>query len=228
MEKSTLSSTFDSVLLLSGGLDSAANLAFSHEAGKKVLGLNIHYGQRASVRERAAALKLTEYYGAEFHELDLSFLGRLGGSSLTEATSDVPTINANQLDDPGVTEKTAKSVWVPNRNGLFIQAAAAFAERNQAREILVGFNREEASTFPDNSSDFMEASSAALFYSTQNHVRVGSYTDRLDKREIVQSLRALKKKPFPFHLVWSCYHAGASACGECESCQRFRRATREE
>ena len=48
------------------------------------------------------------------------------------------------------------------------------------------------------------------------------------KTEIVQALRNLEK-PFPFEMVWSCYHGGESTggkmCGKCESCQRFMRAT---
>ena len=216
---------FDAVLLLSGGLDSTANLAFSYEEGKKVLGLNIHYGQRASVSERMASRVFSKYYDSDYREVDLGFLGNLGGSSLTDGATHVPTLSTDQLDDRSVTEKSAKSVWVPNRNGLFIQAAAAFAERFSASEVLVGFNKEEAATFPDNTTDFMVASSTALRFSTANGVKVGSYTDQLDKREIVLKLRQLKKKDFPFSMVWSCYHPGNEPCGECESCRRFRRAT---
>ena len=212
------------VILLSGGLDSAANLALSAEAGDRILALNIDYGQRAARPERRASRALANYYGAEFKPIDLPFVGALGGSSLTDSMADVPTLARDQLDDLSVITGTAKSVWVPNRNGIFIAAAAAYAEREGADTVLVGFNREEATTFPDNSTEFLEATTKALYYSTANHVTVRSHTDRLDKREIVRELRALKRKSFPFELVWSCYHAGAEPCGKCESCQRFSRA----
>lgn len=216
---------FDSILLLSGGLDSAANLAFAYEEKKSVLCLNIHYGQRASDSERKAAKTFADYYEAQWLECDLPFLGGVGGSSLTDPESNVPTIRADMLDHKELTLKTAKSVWVPNRNGLFINVAGVYADRFEAKEILVGFNLEEASTFPDNSTDFMNAATRALAFSTRNGAQVKSYTDPFTKIEIVKRLRDLKRKPFPFESVWSCYHDGEKMCGMCESCQRFKRAT---
>ena len=123
-----------------------------------------------------------------------------------------------------VVSKTADAVWVPNRNGVLIHLACAFAESTGASSVLVGFNREEAATFPDNSMAFMDSVNASLGYSTRGKVRLDSLTADFDKREIVAALRGLTK-PFPFELVWSCYFAGEIPCGKCESCQRFARAT---
>ena len=97
------------------------------------------------------------------------------------------------------------------------------AERLGAERVVVGFNREEATTFPDNSEDFLERATRALELSTANQVRVFSYTVSWDKREIVARLR--KELPeFPFHLLWSCYLGGDRPCAQCESCQRSARA----
>ena len=41
----------------------------------------------------------------------------------------------------------------PNRNGGFLNVAASFAEKLGAGSVVVGFNREEAETFPDNTRD---------------------------------------------------------------------------
>lgn len=122
-----------------------------------------------------------------------------------------------------VIRRSAASVWVPNRNGVLINVASAFAEIHQASRVLVGFNVEEAVTFPDNSRAFLRQASRALAYSTANRAEVFSYTDAWDKRRIVRELRKLAK-PFPFEKVWSCYFGGATPCGKCESCRRFRRA----
>jgi 7-cyano-7-deazaguanine synthase len=218
-----VSGRLKSVVLLSGGLDSAANLALCREEDEPVLALTADYGQRAAAAELRAAQALCREYDVPHRRLDLTWLGTEGGSSLTDPRAAVPRLRAEELDDPEVTRRTARQVWVPNRNGVLINAAAALAERAGAAQVVVGFNREEAATFPDNSAEFLEAASRSLRLSTANHVRVRCYTTELDKRGIVARLRALRK-PFPFALLWSCYHGGERPCGSCESCQRLARA----
>ena len=217
-----------SIILLSGGLDSSANLAFTEYYDEPILAITVDYGQRAAQSEIAASKKFCEYYGVKHQILDLKWLGALGGSALTSTSIDVPKIETSKLDDLKITTDSAKKVWVPNRNGLLINAAAAIAESIGIPQVVVGFNKEEAATFPDNSSQFLGVASLFLRYSTATGVKVGCYTDLMMKTEIVQALRNLPKK-FPFEYVWSCYHDGAKTggkmCGECESCKRFLRAT---
>ncbi len=217
-------SRLKSLILLSGGLDSSANLAFADYFDLPVMALTIDYGQRAASAEIRAAASFAKHYGITHRILDLKWLGELGGSALTSSTIDVPKMDAAKLDDQKTAEATAKQVWVPNRNGLFINAAAAIAESMGAQQVIVGFNKEEAATFPDNSSQFLGVSNLSLKYSTNGRVKLACYTDMMVKKEIVQSLRNLPKK-FPFEYVWSCYHGGEKMCGECESCKRFIRAT---
>jgi 7-cyano-7-deazaguanine synthase len=216
----------DSLILLSGGLDSSAQLALAHSEGRAKLCLNLDYGQKAAASERRAAQALCHYYGVELLTLDLAWLGALGGSSLTDARSLIPKLHVGQLDELNVITKTMQSVWVPNRNGILLNVAGAYAERVGLKRILIGFNKEEATTFPDNSKGFLEAINRAFEFSTRGLVRVDCYTTELVKTEIVAKLRKLPKA-FPFDLVWSCYHSGEAPCGECESCQRFKRAVRQ-
>lgn len=211
------------VVLLSGGLDSSANLALSHSRGDRLWALTVNYGQRAWKSEREAARSFCRYYGVSWRELDLPFLGSLGGSALTDPSKSVPELTRDVLDTLSVVTRSADAVWVPNRNGVLIQLACAYAESIGAANVLVGFNREEGATFPDNTRAFMESVNDSLKYSTRGKVRVDSLTVDLDKREIVSRLRSLTT-PFPMELVWSCYFAGDSACGKCESCQRLARA----
>jgi 7-cyano-7-deazaguanine synthase len=189
-----------------------------------VLALTVDYGQRAAVPEIRAARKLAEYYGVPHRVLELKWLGGLGGSALTEDSLGVPEPDSNRLDDLKAATETAKAVWVPNRNGVLINVAAAVAESSGAQQVVVGFNKEEAATFPDNSSQFLGTANLALKYSTAGKVKLACYTDMMVKSEIVQALKNLPK-PFPFELVWSCYHGGEKMCGKCESCKRFFRAT---
>lgn len=217
-----------SLILLSGGLDSSANLAFAEYFDEPVFALTVDYGQRAAKSEVEAAQKISNYYGVHHEVMELKWLGALGGSALTSSSIDVPEMNPSKLDDLATSQGTAKQVWVPNRNGILINVAAAIAESKGYSQVVVGFNREEAATFPDNSSQFMGVASLSLKYSTSNGVKVACYTDMMDKTEIVQALRNLER-PFPFDLVWSCYHDGqknhGKMCGKCESCRRYQRAT---
>ena len=112
-------------------------------------------------------------------------------------------------------------VWVPNRNGLFIGDAASFAEAMGAASVVVGFNREEAATFPDNSAEFLNRMSGALEYSTLSGVRVESPTQGMDKVEIVTAGYEISA---PMRWLWSCYEGGSDHCGGCESCARLFRA----
>lgn len=216
-----------SVVLLSGGLDSAANLALcleNLESSQGVYALHVNYGQRAEASEWRACQKLCEYYSVKLEKIDFEWLGKLGGSSLTDIQKSVPTLKTTELDQLSVTQKSADSVWVPNRNGILINLAAAWAERKGCSQVIVGFNREEAATFPDNSQAFLEQVTESLKFSTRNQVKAVCYTADLDKTQIVTRLRDLEMK-FPFENIWSCYYSGEKICGTCESCQRFLRAS---
>ncbi len=218
------------VILLSGGLDSAANLAFSHHRaevdGSPLLALTADYGQRAAPAEIRAAQVFARYYDVPHQVVDLKWLGALGGSALTETSLKLPHLERAQLNERLVTEDSARSVWVPNRNGVLIHVAAAYAERLQAHQVLVGFNVEEAATFPDNSLDYLERVNQALELSTATHIQVFSYTVQWNKNQIVSELKKLPRR-FPFETVWSCYEGSFSPCLACESCQRLSRAISE-
>jgi 7-cyano-7-deazaguanine synthase len=110
---------------------------------------------------------------------------------------------------------------VPNRNGVFIAIAAAHAEAAGLRRVVVGFNREEGATFPDNTPEFVARTNAALALSTLSTVEVVNPVGALDKVEIV---RRGREAGAPLGLVWSCYHGEPEPCGACESCRRLFRA----
>lgn len=213
------------LVLLSGGLDSAANLALATNDPKwhSVSTLTIDYGQRARHAEIRSAKALAEHFSVSWECLDLSWLGALGGSALTDSATELPHPESQTLDHPVSSAASAKAVWVPNRNGVLIHCAAAVAERRGISHVLVGFNREEAATFPDNTKDYLERVTRALELSTANHVRLESYTLDWDKTQIVAALDQLPT-PFAWELIWSCYSDVEQPCGKCESCLRLARA----
>lgn len=210
------------LLLLSAGLDSSVNLAEAKAAGWEIsLCLTFDYGQRAAPREIEAASKLARWAGAPHRVLSLPFIAEFGGSALIDQKVHLPLGQDVAIDDFKVSTDTAKSVWVPNRNGIFLNIAAGFAESLGAEAVIPGFNAEEATTFPDNSTAFMSALEKSFSYSTANQVKVMCFTDQLDKPALAKRARELN---LPIELLWPCYQDGPRWCGQCESCQRDRRA----
>lgn len=200
------------IVLLSGGLDSAVALAMTR---RPRLALTFDYGQRAARPEIRAAAALARRYGVAHRAIALPWLR---GDNALQRRRALPK---PRLDDAARCRETAKAVWVPNRNGVFIAVAAALAEAAGIRDVVTGFNREEAATFPDNSRDFMRATNRALAFSTASGVRVVSPTSGMTKRQIVARARKLG---VPLRLCWPCYEGGRRLCGRCESCARFLRA----
>jgi 7-cyano-7-deazaguanine synthase len=207
------------IVLLSGGLDSAVNLKQAADQSGVALALTFDYGQRAAPREAAAASLMCQQLGLRHRLLQLPWLAELLPST------PVPHITAAQLGHPSISpDDTARAVWVPNRNGVFVNIAAAFAESLAADTIVAGFNAEEAATFPDNSSHFVSAVNAALLLSVRLPVQLHSFTQDLAKADIVRLGRRINA---PLDLLWSCYHGGPDHCWRCESCARLERALRE-
>jgi len=216
-------SDIGTVILLSGGLDSSANLAIESEKSRNILALTLDYGQRSALREIEASQKLAAYFGARHEVVPLRWLGELGGSSLTQESIRIPEPETADLDNAEKSRESARAVWVPNRNGVFVNVAGAWAEALGARRVLAGFNREEAETFPDNSSEFMKQVNRGFGYSIRSEVRLKSHTVEMTKKEIVAAIRLLER-PFPFEMLWSCYRGGEGPCKICESCRRLTRA----
>jgi 7-cyano-7-deazaguanine synthase len=201
------------VAILSGGLDSTVSLAAATRKMDVVLALTFDYGQRAARREREASSKIAKHYKIPHRVIAIPWLARLTTTALVNRKSALPR---NEMS-----ERSAKAVWVPNRNGVFIEIAAAHAESLGADRLITGFNKEEAVTFPDNSPAYVGAINLALAYSTANGVKVVSYTGTLEKKGIVALGRRLDA---PLKFIWPCYEGGKRWCGECESCLRSLRA----
>lgn len=214
-----------SIVVLSGGLDSAVNLSIAVSKRDVVCAITFDYGQRAAAAEIRASKKLTAHYNIKHETIKLPWLKNITETSLVNKNANVPKINKDDLSD---TEKdfnqTAKAVWVPNRNGAFINIAASFAESLKADTLILGFNKEEAETFPDNSYAFIEAANQSLKYSTLRKVNVECFTDKMMKKDIFK--KALKTK-CPFDYIYSCYMGKKLMCGKCESCSRTIKAAKE-
>ena len=210
-----------SVALLSGGLDSVVATAAAAAEGEVALAITFDYGQRSAGREASAARAAAGDLGVAWRCVALPWLAELLPAALARGGPEPPRPGQGELDDPGRGVERAKAVWVPNRNGVFVNAAAAFAESLGAAAVVAGFNLEEAAAFPDNSRAYMRRATAALALSTLSGVRVVSPTAGLSKTGIA---RLGIRLGAPLRRVWSCYCDGRTMCGRCEGCARLVRA----
>jgi len=208
--------------LLSGGLDSTVAAAlYAAGGGEVALGLFVDYGQRAAAPERKAALAVGLALGFEVLCTDQPLLGEITATALVDRSCDLPEPDPQRLDDTAAASASADAVWVPNRNGLLVNLAAAVAEARGLDTVVVGFNAEEAVTFPDNGPRFLANLNAALADSTRGAVTVTAPTLDLTKAELLARGR---EAGAPVEATWSCYGGGPEPCGRCESCLRRQRA----
>ena len=201
-----------SVVLLSGGLDSTVSACVARQKTAPVFALTFDYGQRAARMELEAAKKICKVLKIPHKSVTLPFFEEFSRLMLLRSKS----------TDVKKAEKV-ESLWIPNRNGLFINIAACYAEYYGAGLIITGFNREEACEFPDNSAEFMEAINESLRYSTLSRVKVKSYVADLTKKEIYQL--GIKYNA-PLELIYSCYLGEKEMCGKCASCKRLIEASK--
>ena len=205
------------IILLSGGLDSLVSLAVAYDYCDVELALTFDYSQRAAQDEIIAAGEIARFYGIEHKVIKLPFLGEITNNALVD-------INKN-LEFEKLDKASANAVWVPNRNGLFLNIAASYADAFGFDYIIIGANKEEAGTFSDNSVEFLKRADDFFEFSTLKKPKMLAPLKDLEKYEII-NLAVEKNAPLKY--VKSCYNFsaqnGAKHCGKCESCKRLRNA----
>jgi len=197
------------VILASGGLDSCVAAAWARQEYELAL-FHADYGQRTLTRERAACrAQAAHYQVSHLLEVDLGFLGRLGGSSLTDRRLPVP----QGREAPGL-----PSTYVPFRNALLLAAATAWAEVLRAAALVIGANILDNPGYPDCRPEFFQAFQEVMDLGTGPDTRLRLLTPllHLDKAGIIRLGLELEA---PLHLTWSCYQENLLACGRCSSCR---------
>ena len=200
------------LVLLSGGLDSTVLLAHTVTQGPTVA-LSVDYGQRHH-RELDAAQAVAHHYRVDHHVLDFTSWGRLlVGSSLTDATVDVPRVDY----DAGSMAATV----VPNRNAAFLMAAAGIAQALGLLKVATAVHAGDHAIYPDCRPEFIHAANQAALAGTGGAVQIAAPFVDMTKAEIAHLGRTLG---VPFALTWSCYEGGAQHCGACGTCRERRQA----
>lgn len=200
-----------SLILLSGGLDSLVSLGLKKEELNITLALTFDYGQKSLQKELDASEKICKFYNIEQVVIKLNWLKDITTTALVSEEK-IPS---------GQTLKTARAVWVPNRNGLFLNAACCFADAQDFDYIVIGANKQEAETFSDNTAEFIDAINKEFEFSTQKHPKVTAPLIDCNKNDIVA---LALKNGVPLELTMSCYDSTSGHCGKCDSCVRLKNA----
>ena len=199
-----------SVVLLSGGLDSATVLAYALSHGYEATAISFDYGQRHSV-ELESGKRICQYYGIERKVASFD-MKQIGGSSLTSDMK-VETRSIDEIPD------SIPTSYVPARNTIFLSIASAYAEVLGAGTVFIGANAVDYSGYPDCRPKFFNSMENTINLGTKlgqdSRLRIAVPLQYLTKGEIISMGMRLK---VPYELTHSCYNGEEEACGECDSC----------
>ena len=203
------------VVLLSGGLDSAATLAICRQEGFEPYALSFDYGQRHK-KELNAAQRVAAALGAREHRVAAIDLRVFGGSALTDDIAVPKNRIATDADEIPVT-------YVPARNMIFLSYALAWCEVLRAADIFIGANAIDYSGYPDCRPEFISAFERLANLATKagsegTKFRIHAPLISMSKAQIIHKGLELG---VDFSLTHSCYDPSADgiACGHCDSCR---------
>jgi 7-cyano-7-deazaguanine synthase len=212
------------VVLLSGGIDSAATLAIAMAQGYETYALSFDYGQR-HLLELQAAQRVAQSLGAKEHRVVKIDNRLFAGSSLTDDV-DVPKKRTEEQIGAGI-----PATYVPARNTIFLAHALAWGEVIHAAHIFIGVNAIDFSGYPDCRPEFI-----ALFEMLANtgtkaavegmRFQIHAPLIKLSKAQIIHKAVELN---LDLSLTHSCYDPATDgrACGGCDSCQLRLKGFRE-
>jgi 7-cyano-7-deazaguanine synthase len=213
------------LVLVSGGQDSATCLAWALSRYDHVETIGFDYGQRhrveltcrQGIRERV--LKGDWPWSGRLgddHLLDMSLLGRISDTAMTEA-------RAIECADNGL-----PNTFVPARNLLFFQFAAAVAYRRELNVLVGGMCETDYSGYPDCRDNTLKALQVAMSLGLDSPMVVETPLMWLSKAQtwaLAQQLGGDAWVEVMRRDTHTCYlgdrehwHAWGYGCGECPAC----------
>lgn len=195
------------ILILSGGMDSATLLYDLLYAGDSVEAIGVNYKQRHG-KELTCAAELCNALGVRFDVLDLSSLSAfLTGSSQSDPNVPVPF---GKYDEPSM-----KLTVVPNRNMSMLAAAGGIAIARKANRLAYGAHAGDHTIYPDCRPEFVQAMGQAFAICDWHSLDLYAPYIDMTKGDICKRGVELQ---VPYEKTWTCYVGGEKPCGKCGSC----------
>lgn len=201
----------DSLILLSGGLDSTTLLYSMKD--RIALAVFFDYGSNHNQREFAMARNNCLELGIELIAIPLDFMGKYFKSSLLSGAEDIPEGN---YDDENM-----KSTVVPFRNGIMLSIACGLAESNGLKRVMIANHAGDHAIYPDCREEFVNAMSAAMRAGTYDGIEICAPFTNMTKTDIVREGAALG---LDYAMTYSCYKGGEKHCGKCGTCMERKEA----
>ncbi len=201
----------DSLLVLSGGMDSSTMLMEYKE--RIALAVTFDYGSNHNHRETECARELCRLLNVEFLLLPLSFIGKYFKSSLLAGAEEIP--------EGHYEEENMKSTVVPFRNGIMLSVACGLAASRGLKYVMIANHGGDHAIYPDCRGEFIEAMSRAMSLGTFEDIQILAPYTNITKGEI-----ALigKRLGLDYSLTYSCYKGGEKHCGKCGTCVERKEA----
>ena len=204
----------DSVIILSGGMDSVTLL---YDYQKRIaLAITFDYGSNHNKREAAYAALHCQRLGIEHIIIPLDFMARYFKSSLLEGAEAIPEGDYN--------DENIHSTVVPFRNGIMLAIAAGLAESRELTRVMMANHFGDHVIYPDCSEEFVRHMSSAMTAGTYVGVQVLAPYTTISKTDIA---RIGKRLGIDYSLTYSCYKGGPRHCGRCATCRERMQALRE-
>jgi 7-cyano-7-deazaguanine synthase len=201
------------VVLLSGGMDSATLLYHLADAGHAVRGISFNYGQK-HVRELEAARELCARLDAPHRVADLRAITPLfGANSLTDRAVAVPHGHYEA--------ENMKQTVAPNRNMIMLSLAMAWAISSECDAVAYGAHSGDHAIYPDCRPEFADAMQQAAALCDWRPLELLRPFVEMDKGDIALCGSRLG---VPFELTWTCYEGAAVHCGLCGACAERKEA----
>ena len=215
--------TQNSVVLLSGGLDSVTCLYWAKARYASVTAVSFNYGQRHN-SELVAAKNIAERAAVAHRIIDID-IAQLGGSSLTDHSMIVPDGDTDKFPDKKhdqIDNGAIPNTYVPARNTIFLSYALAVAEVADANHIVIGVSSVDYSGYPDCRPEYINAFEKMANLATKagvtgHHLSIQTPLQQLSKAQTIKLGLSLG---VDYAQTISCYRADAKglACGTCDSC----------
>lgn len=204
----------DSIIILSGGMDSVTML---YEYKERIaMAVTFNYGSKHNEKEIAFARKHCERLGIKHIIIPLGFMQQYFKSSLLIGGEEIP--EGHYQDD------NMKSTVVPFRNGIMLSIAAGLAESNGLKHVMLANHSGDHAIYPDCRPEFVTAMSAAISNGTYDGVTVFAPYTGITKTEIARRGAAIG---IDYSETWSCYKGGEKHCGKCGTCTERKEALRD-
>ena len=195
----------DSVLILSGGMDSVTLLYDYQE--RIALAVSFDYGSKHNARELPLARLHCQRLGIEHLMIPLSFMDEYFSSSLLKGGTDIP--------EGHYAESNMKSTVVPFRNGIMLSVAVGLAESRGLKHVMMANHSGDHTIYPDCRPAIVDAFDAAAKAGTFEGISLLSPYTNLSKADIARRGKALG---IDYSETWSCYKGGEKHCGRCGTC----------